>query len=139
MKKNISTVTFKQTKAKEEKLMNVISKYKDKEGSMLQILHETQEIYSYLPYEVMQIIAKELNVSIEKVYGVATFYAQFRLQPIGKYLIMLCQGTACHVNGSETVADAVGRRGENAVADRRRAGIVKRAVGICRIAGKDAV
>ena len=64
------------------------------------ILQQTQDIYGYLSMDAINYIA-EIRIRPAKIYGVATFYAQFRLQPIGKYLIMLCKGTACHVNGSD--------------------------------------
>ena len=70
-------------------------------------MQKAQEIFGYLPKDVIYHIAKKLNVSLAKVMGVATFYSQFRLEPMGKYLVMLCGGTACHVNGSEKVASAV--------------------------------
>ena len=76
-------------------------------GSLIAILQETQETYGYLPMDVMELIAERTGTPIATIIGVATFYAQFRLEPVGKYLIMLCQGTACHVNGSELISSAV--------------------------------
>ena len=77
--------------------------------SLITILQKAQEIYGYLPKDVMYHIAARLGVTPADVMGVATFYSQFRLTPIGKYLIMSCQGTACHVNGSERVSAAVAK------------------------------
>ena len=74
---------------------------------IITILQKTQDIYGYLPIDVIYHIAKRTGSTPARVLGVATFYAQFRLQPIGKYLIMLCQGTACHVNGSERIEAAI--------------------------------
>ena len=71
------------------------------------VMQEAQEIYGYLPYEVQQMIAEGLNVPMEKVYGVATFYAQFALSPKGKYNISVCLGTACYVKGSGDVLDKI--------------------------------
>ncbi|QSQ09323.1 NADP-reducing hydrogenase subunit HndA [Koleobacter methoxysyntrophicus] len=85
----------------------VLNKYKGVPGSLITILQRAQEIYGYLPREVIRHIAREVGVKPAKVFGVATFYTQFRLSPIGKYLIMLCQGTACHVNGSERIESAL--------------------------------
>lgn len=76
-------------------------------GSLITILQKAQEIYGYLPKDVIYYIAERVGTTPAEVMGVATFYSQFRLTPIGKYLIMACQGTACHVNGSEKVSAAV--------------------------------
>ena len=76
-------------------------------GSLITILQSAQEIYGYLPMDVMEYIAERTGTPVATIVGVATFYAQFRLEPVGKYLIMLCQGTACHVNGSELMAAAI--------------------------------
>lgn len=89
------------------KLDPVFAKYKGKEGSLISILQEAQAIYEYLPMEVLDHIAQRIGVKPAKVHGVATFYTQFRLEPVGKYLIMLCQGTACHVNGSKGIEEAI--------------------------------
>ena len=81
--------------------------YAEVPGSLITILQSAQEIYGYLPMDVLEHIAKRTNTPIATIVGVATFYAQFRLEPVGKYLIMLCQGTACHVNGSELISSAI--------------------------------
>ena len=85
----------------------VLETYAEVPGSLIAILQETQDIYGYLPMDVMELISVRTGTAIASVIGVATFYAQFRLQPVGKYLIMLCQGTACHVNGSELISAAI--------------------------------
>lgn len=87
----------------------VLDKYGEVEGSLITILQQAQSIYGYLPTDVIYCIAERLCISPARVMGVATFYSQFRLKPIGKYLIMLCQGTACHVNGSERIEAAISR------------------------------
>ena len=87
-----------------EKIMNNHQYQKD---ALLEILHEAQELYGYLSPEVLNYTAEEIGVKPAKVHGVATFYTQFRLNPVGKYLIMLCQGTACHVNGSKLIEEAI--------------------------------
>lgn len=84
-----------------------LSAYADVPGSLIAILQATQETYGYLPMDVMEHIAARTNTPIATIVGVATFYAQFRLEPVGRYLIMLCQGTACHVNGSELISAAI--------------------------------
>ncbi len=88
-------------------LEDVLREYAGVPGSLITILQKTQDIYGYLPRDVMYHIAERIGVPPAEVVGVATFYSQFRLTPIGKYLIMSCQGTACHVNGSERVSAAV--------------------------------
>lgn len=77
------------------------------EGYLISVLQKAQEIYGYLPRNVLSDIAEKMKLKPAKVYGVATFYAQFRMKPTGKYLIMLCQGTACHVNGSGKIEQAI--------------------------------
>ena len=88
-------------------LDEVLDKYASVDGSLITILQNAQDIYGYLPTDVLYHIAERIGSTPAKVMGVATFYSQFRLQPVGKYLIMLCQGTACHVNGSEKIEKAV--------------------------------
>lgn len=85
----------------------VLDEYGDIEGSLITILQHAQEIYGYLPVDVLYCIAERIGSSPAQVMGVATFYSQFRLKPVGKYLIMLCQGTACHVNGSQKIETAI--------------------------------
>ena len=75
--------------------------------NLISALQKAQEIYGWLPKEVMYRIGEKLGVKPAKVIGVATFYSQFRLEPMGKYLVMVCGGTACHVGGSEKIAAAV--------------------------------
>ncbi|MCQ2476955.1 MAG: NADH-quinone oxidoreductase subunit NuoE [Clostridia bacterium] len=87
----------------------VLEEYGDVKGSLITILQHAQEIYGYLPVDVLYRIADRIGSSPAQVMGVATFYSQFRLKPVGKYLIMLCQGTACHVNGSEKIEEALCR------------------------------
>jgi NADH-quinone oxidoreductase subunit E len=90
-----------------EELAPVLGKYAKVPGSLITILQKTQDIYGYLTMDAIQYIAEQTGIKAAKVYGVATFYTQFRLKPIGKYLIMLCQGTACHVNGSKMIEEAL--------------------------------
>ena len=95
-----NTVPFAGTKAQEEQLLQGISENKEERGALMPILQHAQEIYGYLPIEVQTIIARELDIPLEKVYGVVTFYSQFSLFPKGKYKISVCLGTACYVKGS---------------------------------------
>lgn len=79
----------------------------DHKRSLITILQKTQSVYGYLPKPVLKYISDETKIPPSKIYGVATFYTQFRLTPVGKNLIMLCQGTACHVNGSALIEKAI--------------------------------
>lgn len=91
-------------------LSEVLEKYAKVKGSLITILQKAQDIYGYLPTDVIYHIAKATGNTPAEVMGVATFYTQFRLKPVGKYLIMLCQGTACHVNGAERIESAICER-----------------------------
>lgn len=84
-----------------------IQKYATVPGSLITILQNAQEIYGYLPVDVILHISQRTGIKVTKIMGVATFYSQFRLEPVGKYLIMLCQGTACHVNGSQQIEKTI--------------------------------
>lgn len=89
------------------KLTSILDKYNGTQGSLISILQEVQEYYNYLPMQALNYIAENTGIKAAKIHGVATFYTQFRLKPIGKYLVMLCQGTACHVNGSKGIEQAL--------------------------------
>ncbi len=88
-------------------IKDVVEKYKDIEGSLITILQGVQAVYNYVPVEAIEYISEQTGIKPSKIYGVLTFYTQFRMKPVGKYLIMLCQGTACHVNGSEAIEEAI--------------------------------
>ncbi len=107
MKKKLTTVDFRGTKEQEEKLLAVIESYKGVKGSMMPILQEAQEIYGYLPIEVQKIISRETGVSVEEIYGIVSFYSQFKLNPDGQVAIAVCLGTACYVKGSGDLIDAI--------------------------------
>lgn len=95
-----STVPFAGTKEQEAELINVIEELRNDKGALMPILQKAQEIYGYLPIEVQTIISNTLNIPLEKIYGVVTFYSQFSLLPKGKFKISVCLGTACYVKGS---------------------------------------
>ena len=100
-------VSFSGTPEQKEKLLQVIAAKKDEPGALMPILQEAQAIYGYLPIEVQTIIAEELDVPLEKVYGVSTFYSQFTLNPKGKYQVSVCLGTACYVKGSGLILEEI--------------------------------
>ena len=103
----VSSVPFKGTKDQEAKLLEVIAKYKGQKGALMPIMQEAQNIYGYLPYQVQKIIYDETGIPIEKIYGVATFYAQFSMSPKGKDIVAVCLGTACYVKGAGKVLEEV--------------------------------
>ena len=86
-----------------EKLDELLSPYSGESGDLIPILQEVQERFGYLPREVMQKIAKFLRLPQSTVYGVSTFYAQFKFVPTGKRIVKVCRGTACHVRGAERI------------------------------------
>lgn len=88
-------------------LDTVLDTYANVDGSLITILQKAQEIYGYLPQDVIRHISEKTGIKPAKIMGVATFYTQFRLKPVGKYLIMLCKGTACHVNGSDLIEKTI--------------------------------
>ncbi|MBQ3418463.1 MAG: NADH-quinone oxidoreductase subunit NuoE [Ruminococcus sp.] len=88
-------------------LSDVLNEYAAVKGSLITILQHTQEIYGYLPKEAIELISDQTGIAASEIIGVATFYTQFRFEPVGKYLIMLCQGTACHVNSSELILETI--------------------------------
>ena len=88
-------------------IKDVLDQYADVKGSLISILQKTQEIYGYVPIDAVYHISERTGLTPAKIMGVATFYAQFRFQAVGKYLIMICKGTACYVNGANAVAAAV--------------------------------
>lgn len=86
-------------------LDNLIKKYKGKRGNMIPLLQGTQAIYGFLPKEAFVKIANETGLKLNQMYGVATFYAQFRLHPVGKHIIRVCHGTACHVQNATAITE----------------------------------
>ncbi len=107
MKKTMTTVAFNGTKEQEEKLMAVIAEHRGTQGAMMPVLQKAQEIYGYLPFEVQKMIADGMDTSVEEVYGIATFYSQFALNPKGKVAIAVCLGTACYVKGAQDLVDRI--------------------------------
>lgn len=98
--KTKKTVPFSGTAEQEAKLREVIAEHKGSKGALMPVLQQAQDIYGYLPFEVQKIISDEMDIPMEEIYGVVTFYAQFSLYPKGKYNISVCLGTACYVKGS---------------------------------------
>jgi len=84
-----------------------LEKYAAIEGSLISVLQKAQDLYGYLPVDLLAYIARRMGIKPAKVMGVVSFYTQFRTKPIGKHLILLCQGTACHVNRSYEIEEAI--------------------------------
>ena len=107
MKKKLTTVEFRGTKEQEEQLLAIIEKYRGVQGAMMPILQQTQDVYGYLPVEAMRIIAEKTGKPIEEIFGIASFYSQFSLNPKGEVAIAVCLGTACYVKGSGDILEKV--------------------------------
>jgi NADH-quinone oxidoreductase subunit E len=85
----------------------LINKYRGKKGSLIPLLQGAQEAYGYIPRQAFEKISSETGISLSDMYGVATFYAQFRLHPVGKHIVKVCHGTACHVQNADAISDAI--------------------------------
>ena len=108
---NVKTVVpYNGTPEQEARLRSVIAEHKGQPGATMPVLQAAQEIFGYLPEEVQIMVAEGLDIPLSEVYGVASFYAQFTLNPKGKYQISLCLGTACYVKGASDVLEAVQQR-----------------------------
>ena len=89
------------------RLDEVLSKYRGAEGALIPLLQELQEIYGYLPEELLKSVGARLHIPLSRIYGVVTFYAQFYTTPRGRYTVRVCRGTACHVRGGKYILKAV--------------------------------
>lgn len=102
-----TTVAFLGTAEQEAELLSYIEEMKEVPGALMPVMQKAQDIYGYLPIEVQTIISDAMDVPIEKIYGVATFYAQFALAPKGEHEVSVCLGTACYVKGSQAIYDKI--------------------------------
>ncbi|MGB7604776.1 MAG: NADH-quinone oxidoreductase subunit NuoE [Lutisporaceae bacterium] len=100
-------MTDREFKEKLDKLEHIINEHKDQQGALMPLLHETQELFGYLPEEAQKKISEALDISMAEIYGVATFYSRFTLKPRGKYTVAVCLGTACYVKNSQGVIEKV--------------------------------
>lgn len=98
-------VSIKISESKIKKIQEICKKFNNDEGELINILHSVQSEFGYLPAEVQEIIAKELKISVAKIYGIVTFYSFFTMTPKGEHPISVCLGTACYVRGAEKVLD----------------------------------
>jgi NADH:ubiquinone oxidoreductase subunit E len=138
MLKKLSTIPFAGTEEQDKQLALVIEKYKGDKSRLMAVMQEAQGIYGYLPIEVQNKIAEGMEVPLEKVYGVATFYAQFSLSPKGQNHVAVCLGTACYVKGSGLIYDKfqelLGIGGDECTADRSFSLTASRCIGACGLA-----
>jgi NADH:ubiquinone oxidoreductase subunit E len=88
---------------------DVLKGYTGEESQLIPLLQKLQEKYGYLPQDVIKRLSERTGIFVSQIMGVITFYSQFRLKPVGKNIIRICFGTACHVNGAENIADAICR------------------------------
>ncbi|MBE9480883.1 MAG: NADH-quinone oxidoreductase subunit NuoE [Bacteroidetes bacterium] len=100
-------ITEEQEQVDVNLLDSLIKKYKDKKGNLIPLLQGTQDIFGYIPHEAFEKISSEVGIELSDMYGVVTFYAQFRLNPVGKHIIKVCHGTACHVQNANAITDAI--------------------------------
>lgn len=103
-------MTEVQTQDKMDQLIAFMDEVAQKEYSesyLIAVLHKTQELYGYLPEEVMDVVAEKMQIPTAHIWGVATFYHYFNLKPVGKHIISVCMGTACYVKGADKVLDTL--------------------------------
>ena len=138
MQKRISSLPFRGTAEQEAQLRAVMEAHKNQRGAVMPVLQQAQDIYGYLPMEVQTMVAEGLNVPLEEVYGVSTFYSQFSLTPKGQYNISVCLGTACYVKGAgkllEKLKERLGIEPEECTADGRFSLTACRCIGACGLA-----
>ena len=138
MLKKLSTIPFNGTREQEAKLQAVIDANKHDKSCLMAVMQEAQNIYGYLPIEVQRMIADGMEVPLEKIYGVATFYAQFSLTPKGDCHISVCLGTACYVRGSGDIynklQEVLGIAGDECTPDRSFSLTACRCIGACGLA-----
>ena len=125
-------------KEKFDQLHKVIQDHKDMPGPLMPVMHAAQEIFGYLPQEVQIEIAEGLGITLSEVYGVATFYSQFSLEPKGEHVISVCMGTACYVKGSQAVldklSDSLGVKPGDTTKDGKFTLLATRCLGACGLA-----
>ncbi len=138
MQKKLSTLPFKGTAEQEKQLQQVIDASKHDKSLIISVMQKAQDIYGYLPIEVQEMISEGMDVPMEKIFGIATFYAQFSLSPKGKYNISVCLGTACYVNGAgelmEKLEEKLGIGAEECTPDGMFSLTACRCIGACGLA-----
>lgn len=134
----LTNVEFTGTADQEKELRNALKEMKDIDGVLMPALQVAQNIYGYLPMEVQKIVSEELSIPLEEIFGVATFYSQFTLNPRGKYQISVCLGTACYVKGSGLILDKIKEilkiDNDECTDDRKFSLLETRCIGCCGLA-----
>ena len=122
----------------EETLQTILSQFDGKQEEIIPILQKVQEAYTYLPEDSMSQIARFIRVPASRVFGVATFYAQFRFTPTGKNIVSICRGTACHVRGAPAILEeataVLGLEGEGTTEDLEYTVETVACIGCCALA-----
>lgn len=138
MKKSMTTVPFEETAEQKAALEAIIEKHKNEAGALMPMLQEAQDVYGYLPTEVQNRIARALDIPVSEVFGVATFYSQFLLNPKGKHPVSVCLGTACYVKGSgvlmEKLEELLGIKNGDITSDLKFSLDATRCIGACGLA-----
>lgn len=138
MANRTTKLPFKGTPEQKTELMNMLHEVKEQRGALMPALQKAQHIYGYLPIEVQKMVADGLGLRLEEVYGVATFYSQFSLNPKGKYKVSVCLGTACYVKGAGEIFDKLvehlGIKGGECTADGKYSLEACRCIGACGLA-----
>ncbi len=138
MRKKISTLPFQGTEEQKKQLDAIIAESRHDKSLLMSVMQKAQGIYGYLPKEVQVMIAEGMDVPLEKVYGVASFYAQFSLTPKGKYEISVCLGTACYVKGAGDIFDRLSEKlgigADECTADGKYSLTACRCIGACGLA-----
>jgi len=133
-----TAVPYQGTKEQETQLLAFIAAHREQPGATMPVLQKAQEIFGYLPEEVQVLIAEGLNLPLSEIYGVATFYSQFALNPKGQYQVAICMGTACYVKGSADVLakveEKLGIMAGGITADGRFSIDATRCIGACGLA-----
>lgn len=101
----MSRIKVELRKDQVEKIKDICKSFDNNNGELINVLHKVQGTFGYLPAEVQEVVAQELNVPVAKIYGVVTFYSYFTMLPKGKHPISVCTGTACYVRGAEKVLE----------------------------------
>lgn len=92
-----------------EKIKKVIEEHKTVKGGLIPVLHQIQNTYGYLPEDVLKLVSQELNIPMAEIFGVASFYSYFSLEPKGEHIIRVCLGTACYVKGAQGLIDKISK------------------------------